>query len=94
MTGIVGAAGGLGGFFLPNLLGTLKKLTGSFGPGFLSFALTGIVCAGALLMLRTAWERSFLGKGGKAISESVPASDPGVVGVPGGELVPVGSAAN
>ena len=30
MTGIVGAAGGIGGFFLPNLLGGLKQLTGSF----------------------------------------------------------------
>jgi NNP family nitrate/nitrite transporter-like MFS transporter len=68
MTGIVGAAGGLGGFFLPNVLGSLKKLTGSFGPGFLSFSLTGLVCAGALMFLRTAWERSFLGQGGKAVA--------------------------
>ena len=34
MTGIVGAAGGLGGFLLPSLLGTLKDKTGSFGTGF------------------------------------------------------------
>ncbi len=67
MTGIVGAAGGLGGFFLPNVLGSLKKLTGSFGPGYLSFALTGLVCAGALMFMRTAWERSFLCQGGKAV---------------------------
>ena len=36
----------------------------------LSFALTGVVCAGALLFVRTAWERSFLSKGGKAVAES------------------------
>src|SRR6202011_4784227 len=42
ITGIVGAAGGVGGFFLPTLLGGLKELTGSFGGGFLVFALTGI----------------------------------------------------
>ena len=40
-TGIIGAAGGLGGFVLPTLLGSLKELTGSFGGGFLAFALVG-----------------------------------------------------
>jgi NNP family nitrate/nitrite transporter-like MFS transporter len=39
VTGIVGAAGGPGGFYLPNVLGSLKEDTGSFGPGFLAFAL-------------------------------------------------------
>ncbi|MGK2966038.1 MAG: nitrate/nitrite transporter [Tepidiformaceae bacterium] len=38
ITGIVGAAGGIGGFYLPNVLGSLKESTGSFGPGFLAFA--------------------------------------------------------
>lgn len=33
-TGVVGAVGGLGGFALPMLLGTLKARTGSFGTGF------------------------------------------------------------
>ena len=31
ITGIVGAAGGLGGFFLPSALGALKDLSGSYG---------------------------------------------------------------
>ncbi len=35
ITGIVGAAGGLGGYFLPKILGNLKLSTGSFTPGFL-----------------------------------------------------------
>ncbi|BBP89981.1 hypothetical protein BsIDN1_35990 [Bacillus safensis] len=34
VTGIVGAAGGIGGFFLPNILGSLKELTGSYTFGF------------------------------------------------------------
>ena len=34
MTGIVGAAGGFGGFFLPTLMGWVKQHTGSFGPAF------------------------------------------------------------
>ena len=53
ITGLVGAAGGLGGFFLPNLLGLLKKATGSYGAGFLVFALTALV-AGVLIRV-VAW---------------------------------------
>ena len=39
VTGIVGASGALGGFFLPVILGLLKDSTGSYGPGFLVFSL-------------------------------------------------------
>jgi NNP family nitrate/nitrite transporter-like MFS transporter len=49
VTGIVGAVGGLGGFVLPTMLGTLKQATGSFGAGFLAFALFG--CLGGALAL-------------------------------------------
>ncbi|MFC4075906.1 nitrate/nitrite transporter [Salinithrix halophila] len=38
MTGLVGAAGGLGGFFLPSLLGALKGATGTFASGYLVIA--------------------------------------------------------
>ena len=38
ITGIVGAAGGLGGFFLPSALGALKDISGSYGTGLLCFA--------------------------------------------------------
>jgi len=57
VTGIVGAAGGLGGFFLPTLLGAAKDLTGSYTAGL-------VVCGGAfavgtavLLELGAAWSR-------------------------------------
>jgi NNP family nitrate/nitrite transporter-like MFS transporter len=69
MTGIVGAAGGLGGFFLPNLLGTLKKLTGTFGSGFAVFALTSVACIGLMLVLRRRWEGTFLAEIKAATSE-------------------------
>jgi NNP family nitrate/nitrite transporter-like MFS transporter len=49
ITGIVGAAGRLGGFFLPNLLGSLKQISGSYTGGFLIFSLTGFTCAVALV---------------------------------------------
>ena len=53
MTGLVGAAGGIGGFFLPNLLGLLKKATGSYGSGFLVFA--AVVLIGAIVLRIVAW---------------------------------------
>jgi len=44
VTGIVGAAGGLGGFFLPTLLGTGRDAFGSYGPG-LAVVAAAAVCA-------------------------------------------------
>ncbi|MBZ5578189.1 MAG: MFS transporter [Acidobacteriia bacterium] len=59
LTGIVGAAGGLGGFLLPSLLGTMKQATGSYGLGFAVFA-AGAGCAlVALLALRQNWRRTW-----------------------------------
>ena len=49
MTGIVGAAGGLGGFFLPSAIGALKDISGSFGAGLICFAL--LIWVGAVLLL-------------------------------------------
>jgi nitrate/nitrite transporter NarK len=42
--GLVGAAGGLGGFFPPLVLGAVRQATGSFTPGFVLLALFSIVC--------------------------------------------------
>jgi len=60
LTGIVGAAGGIGGFLLPNVLGRLKQQTGSFAPGFMVFALMACLCVLALWRLRSRWENEFL----------------------------------
>ncbi|HEY6971572.1 MAG TPA: respiratory nitrate reductase subunit gamma [Candidatus Angelobacter sp.] len=49
VTGLVGAAGGLGGFFPPLVLGVLKKSTGSFTLGFVFL---GIFAAACLLVVR------------------------------------------
>jgi NNP family nitrate/nitrite transporter-like MFS transporter len=65
-TGIVGAAGGVGGFFLPTLLGSLRQVSGSYGGGFLIFATVGISCACLLLRVSRSWEGIFVGKGGLA----------------------------
>jgi NNP family nitrate/nitrite transporter-like MFS transporter len=66
ITGIVGAAGGLGGFFLPNLLGSIRQLTGTFSYAFLIFAALSLACAGVLLIVARSWEGTFLAKGGLA----------------------------
>ncbi len=45
-TGIVGAAGGLGGFFPPLLLGVVKDATGDFVLGFVFLVAFAWMCAG------------------------------------------------
>lgn len=59
VTGIVGAAGGLGGFFLPTLLGAAKDMTGQYAPGLL--LLTAAFLAGSVLLLElgTRWSRQW-----------------------------------
>jgi MFS transporter, NNP family, nitrate/nitrite transporter len=71
ITGIVGAAGGLGGYFLPKILGNLKLSTGSFTPGFL--VISGIaVCALILvLIVQGQWKRTWIGEGGKVRSANL-----------------------
>jgi MFS transporter, NNP family, nitrate/nitrite transporter len=44
VTGVVGAAGGLGGFFPPLVMGVVKSATGSYLVGFVLMALVGVVC--------------------------------------------------
>jgi len=70
VTGIVGAAGGFGGFFLPTLLGGVKELTGSFSGGFLLFSLVGFASAVALVRVSQAWEGVFVAKGGLAAQQA------------------------
>ncbi len=49
MTGLVGAAGGLGGFFPPLVLGAIRQATGSYTWGFVLLALFGGVCLAVCL---------------------------------------------
>jgi MFS transporter, NNP family, nitrate/nitrite transporter len=50
-TGVVGAIGGVGGFFLPTLLGNLKQSFGSFSSGFITLAFVALLAALALRFL-------------------------------------------
>src|SRR5205823_7128805 len=44
VTGLVGAAGGLGGFFPPLVLGGIRQATGTFTWGFLLLGLMAVSC--------------------------------------------------
>ncbi|CAN7260536.1 NarK/NasA family nitrate transporter [Peribacillus frigoritolerans] len=63
ITGIVGAAGGVGGFLVPNILGTLKQITGTYATGFLVFSAVGIVALLILGLAQLSWRKTWvLGK--------------------------------
>ncbi|MBC1564677.1 NarK/NasA family nitrate transporter [Listeria booriae] len=44
VTGFVGAAGGLGGFFPPLLLGIIKQTTGTYTLGFILLSVFAVIC--------------------------------------------------
>ncbi len=59
VTGVVGAAGGIGGFFLPNVLGTLKDMTGTYATGFITFSLVALVALGTLIFAQVGWRKQW-----------------------------------
>jgi NNP family nitrate/nitrite transporter-like MFS transporter len=59
MTGLVGMAGGVGGFYLASSLGFAKQLTGSFGPGFLIFASLALVALAGMTFVKGRWRSSW-----------------------------------
>jgi MFS transporter, NNP family, nitrate/nitrite transporter len=59
MTGLVGAAGGLGGFFLANTLAYSKGLTGGFGAGFGFFCLLALLGFAGLLAVKARWRTTW-----------------------------------
>ncbi len=48
MTGIIGAAGGIGGFYLPVIMGLARETTGSYQMGFVTF---GVLAALAFILV-------------------------------------------
>jgi NNP family nitrate/nitrite transporter-like MFS transporter len=60
VTGIVGAAGGLGGFLLPSFLGIFKDLTGTYGAGFFLLACMACYCLLALRSVEEHWRARWL----------------------------------
>jgi NNP family nitrate/nitrite transporter-like MFS transporter len=59
MTGLVGMAGGIGGFYLASSLGFAKQWTGSFAPGFYIFAGLALIALAALMFVKGQWRRTW-----------------------------------
>ena len=59
MTGLVGMAGGIGGFYLASSLGLAKQLTGSFASGFLIFAGLSLFALAGLSLIKARWRASW-----------------------------------
>ncbi|MGE4482748.1 nitrate/nitrite transporter [Acidocella sp.] len=59
VTGIVGCAGGIGGFYLASSLGFSKQWTGSYQYGFLIFAALAFVAFIGINVVRNEWRVSF-----------------------------------
>ncbi len=70
MTGLVGAAGGLGGFMFPVVLGWFKQFYGSFGIGFAIFAAFSGLALINLLAARRKWVGLWLAEGGLAVERA------------------------
>jgi NNP family nitrate/nitrite transporter-like MFS transporter len=57
VTGVVGAAGGLGGFMLPSLLGAIRDQSGSYSPGLIGCAVAFLAGVVVLLELGARWSQ-------------------------------------
>jgi NNP family nitrate/nitrite transporter-like MFS transporter len=59
MTGLVGMAGGVGGFYLASSLGFAKQFTGSFGSGFLIFSALALIALAGITLVKGKWRTSW-----------------------------------
>ncbi len=59
MTGLVGAAGGVGGYFLARTLGLSKAYTGGFSAGFVFFAALAFLGLVGLLRVKARWRTTW-----------------------------------
>jgi MFS transporter, NNP family, nitrate/nitrite transporter len=59
MTGLVGMAGGVGGFYLASSLGYSKQMTGSYQIGLLIFAGLAVLALVGLMGVKTRWRTTW-----------------------------------
>ncbi len=59
MTGLVGMAGGIGGFYLASSLGYSKQLTGSYQMGLTVFASLAVIALLGLSAVKTRWRTTW-----------------------------------
>lgn len=59
LTGLVGMAGGLGGFYLASSLGLSKQLTGDYRTGFIMYAFLGLCAFSILFRVKFRWRSTW-----------------------------------
>ncbi|MES2562182.1 MAG: MFS transporter, partial [Pseudomonadota bacterium] len=59
MTGLVGMAGGIGGFYLASSLGYSKQLTGNYQAGYLIFAALALLALTGLTSVKRRWRTTW-----------------------------------
>ncbi len=59
LTGLVGMAGGIGGFYLASSLGLSKQWTGDYRMGFIMYALLGACAFGILFRVKFRWRATW-----------------------------------
>lgn len=59
MTGLVGMAGGVGGFYLASSLGYSKQITGTYQTGFLIFAILALIALIGLTAVKKRWRTTW-----------------------------------
>lgn len=79
-TGILGAAGGLGGFFLPTVVGFVKQVTGSYAGGMALLAGMSVIALVCLAVAQSEWIGDWIGKHGRVKGTAAEAAS--VAGTP------------
>ena len=59
MTGMVGMAGGIGGFYLASSLGYSRQVTGSYQTGFMIFAALAVIALVGLTGVKSRWRTTW-----------------------------------
>jgi MFS transporter, NNP family, nitrate/nitrite transporter len=59
MTGLIGMAGGIGGFYLASSLGFSKQFSGNYGTGFVLFALLALLALVGLTAVKRRWRTTW-----------------------------------
>lgn len=74
-TGILGAAGGLGGFFLPTIVGVVKQMTGSYSGGLALLSGMSVVAVVLLAVAQSEWIGDWIGKHGRVKGMEIETGD-------------------
>ncbi len=78
--GMIGEIGALGGGILPNLLGQSQQHTGSYRTGFIVYAALAFAILIMLRYVSKAWTCTWVGAGGRALTDTRPVVAVGVAG--------------